>query len=191
MEGGKTTNGNKHPQIVMALDEWKEFFGCADKYDKTAEFKRRVLLPSIKQINEQKDFTLTLDQEKVGRIITHFIITIKDNQKAKKKGFKDPFRDADTVDMFTGVTDKELSSIPAPLSDKQARKFAGTITAYCYKNNMTSEVHQLGGKLGRHFDSWYDAKDHIFKELQDKEQYKKYLPILKLVGYSPIYNNKG
>ena len=187
-KGAKPTNGNKHPQIIMALEEWKEFFGCADKYAKTAEFKRWVLLPSIKQINEQGDFTLTLDQEKVGRIITHFIITIKDNQKAKKKEFKDPFRDADTVDMFTGATDKELLSVPNPLSEKQARKFAGTITAYCYKNNMTSEVHELGGKLGCHFNSWYDAKDHIFRELQHKEQYKKYLPILKLVGYSPIYN---
>lgn len=189
-KGAKPTNGNKHPQIVMALDEWKEFFGCADKYPKTAEFKRRVVLPSIEQINKQGDFTLTLDQEKVGRIITHFIITIKDNQKAKKKEFKDPFRDADTVDMFTGATDKELLSAPNPLSEKQAHKFAGTITAYCYKNNMTSEVHVLGGKLGYNFNSWYDAKDHIFKELQHKEQYKKYLPILKLVGYSPI-RNKG
>ena len=90
--------------------------------------------------------------------------------------------------MFTGATDKELLSAPNPLSEKQARKFAGTITAYCYKNNMTSEVHELGGKLGCHFNSWYDAKDHIFRELQHKEQYKKYLPILKLVGYSPIYN---
>jgi len=189
-KGAKPTNGNKHPQIVMALDEWKEFFGCADKYPKTAEFKRRVVLPSIEQINKQGDFTLTLDQEKVGRIITHFIITIKDNQKAKKKEFKVPFRDTDTVDMFTGATDKELLSAPNPLSEKQARKFAGTITAYCYKNNMTSEVHVLGGKLGYNFNSWYDAKDHIFKELQHKEQYKKYLPILKLVGYSPI-RNKG
>ena len=37
---------------------------------------------------------------------------------------------------------------------------------------MTSEVHELGGKLGCHFNSWYDAKDHIFRELQHKEQYK-------------------
>ena len=34
-KGAKPTNGNKHPQIIMELDEWKEFFGCADKYPKT------------------------------------------------------------------------------------------------------------------------------------------------------------
>ena len=105
--GASPTNGKQHPQIVMALDEWKEFFGCADKYPQTAEFKRRVLLPSIKQINEQKDFILTLEQEKVGRIITHFVISIKDNQKPKKKEFKDPFKDAGTVATFTGTTDKD------------------------------------------------------------------------------------
>lgn len=138
-KGAKPTNGNKHPQIIMALEEWKEFFGCADKYAKTAEFKRWVLLPSIRQINEQGDFTLTLEQEKVGRSITHFVINIKDNQKPKKKTFKDPFRDADTVDMFTGMTDKDKTRLPAwqakGLSDGQINKLKVYGKEFCDANS--------------------------------------------------------
>ena len=138
-KGAKPTNGNKHPQIIMALEEWKEFFGCVDKYAKTAEFKRWVLLPSIKQINEQGDFTLTLEQEKVGRIITHFVISIKDNQKPKKKAFKEPFRDADTVDMFTGMTDKDKTKFPAwqakGLSDGQINKLKVFGKEFCDANS--------------------------------------------------------
>lgn len=61
-----------------------------------------MLLASIKQINEQKYVKLTFEQEKVGQIVTHFFISIKDHQKPKKKEFKNPFRDSDTVVMFTG-----------------------------------------------------------------------------------------
>ena len=123
----------------MALDEWKEFFGCADKYPQTAEFKRRVLLPSIKQINEQKDFILTLEQEKVGRIITHFVISIKDNQKPKKKEFKDPFKDAGTVATFTGTTDKDKIKPSAwqakGLSDGQINKLKVFGKEFCDANS--------------------------------------------------------
>ncbi len=138
-KGASPTNGKKDPQIVMALDEWKEFFGCADKYSQTAEFKRRVLLPSIEQINEQKDFTLTLGQEKVGRIITHFVINIKDNQKPKKKESKDPFKDAVTVDTFTGTTDKDKIKPFAweakGLSDGQINKLKVFGKEFCDANS--------------------------------------------------------
>lgn len=138
-KGASPTNGKQHPQIVMALDEWKEFFGCADKYPQTAEFKRRVLLPSIKQINEQKDFILTLEQEKVGRIITHFVISIKDNQKPKKKEFKDPFKDAGTVATFTGTTDKDKIKPSAwqakGLSDGQINKLKVFGKEFCDANS--------------------------------------------------------
>ena len=138
-KGASPTNGKQHPQIVMALDEWKEFFGCADKYPQTAEFKRRVLLPSIKQINEQKDFILTLEQEKVGRIITHFVISIKDNQKPKKKELKDPFKDAVTVATFTGTTDKVKIKPSAwqakGLSDGQINKLKVFGKEFCDANS--------------------------------------------------------
>ena len=138
-KGASPTNGKQHPQIVMALDEWKEFFGCADKYPQTAEFKRRVLLPSIKQINEQKDFILTLEQEKVGRIITHFVISIKDNQKPKKKEFKDSFKDAVTVATFTGTTDKDKIKPSAwqakGLSDGQINKLKVFGKEFCDANS--------------------------------------------------------
>lgn len=138
-KGASPTNGKQHPQIVMALDEWKEFFGCADKYPQTAEFKRRVLLPSIKQINEQKDFILTLEQEKVGRIITHFVISIKDNQKPKKKEFKDPFKDVVKVDTFTGTTDKDKIKPSAwqtkGLSDGQINKLKVFGKEFCDANS--------------------------------------------------------
>lgn len=148
-KGANPTNGNKHPKIVMALDEWKEFFGCADKYPNVAEFKRRVILPSIKQINEQGDFILILEQEKVGRIITHFSISIKDNQKPKRNGDSDPFRDADTVDMFTDTTDNEKIKLHAwqikGLSDGQIKKIGCNLREFVDANSSKVSANDRRG----------------------------------------------
>lgn len=175
-KGASPTNGKQHPQIVMALDEWKEFFGCADKYPQTAEFKRRVLLPSIKQINEQKDFILTLEQEKVGRIITHFVISIKDNQKSKNKGLKSPFRNVDTVDMFTGTTDAELK----PLNTKTADMF-GNILGY---------DSSFGGKYAQQGESMPSFVARIKRELQTVEGVVRYAEDLRQAGYTSNYKPK-
>ncbi len=182
-KGAKPTNGNKHPKIIMTVDEWKDFFGCGEKYDKTAEFKRWVLLPSIKKINKQKEFTLTLEQQKVGRFITHFSISVKDNQKQKKKDPKNENRDPDTIDWVSGSTDSELK-ITRPLTKKQADGFAGLIAKYCAKDgNRTPEEISLGATLPQAFSNWFEAIEHIKSELQKEEAYKKYIPILSKIGY--------
>lgn len=70
---------------MMYIDEWKEFFGVADKYPKVFEFKRWVILPAIAEVNAQGDFRISLEQLKVGRTITHFQIIIKKLKTEKKK----------------------------------------------------------------------------------------------------------
>ena len=57
----------------------ERFFGVLDRYEKVFEFKRWVLLPAIESVNSQGEFTLTLKQQKIGRVITHFQILIKKN----------------------------------------------------------------------------------------------------------------
>lgn len=94
---------------LMYIDEWKEFFGVADKYSRTAEFKRRILDPSIEAINAQGEFKLTLNQEKVGRTITHFQILIKKTKKEKIKETATSKRDPNTVDIFTNITDAQIA----------------------------------------------------------------------------------
>ena len=79
---------------MMYIDEWKEFFGVADKYPRTAEFKRRVLDPAIAEVNAQGDFRINPEQLKVGRNITHFQIIIKKlkTEKTKKINLRTRYR---------------------------------------------------------------------------------------------------
>lgn len=120
--GAKALQGSKNPQITMVVDEWKEFFGCTDKYEKTAEFKRWVLMPVINEINEQGEFELTFEQEKLGKIITHFTLIINDKRKqadplADALNPKNKERDTNTPDILHGLTDKELVIVRQKVAD--------------------------------------------------------------------------
>lgn len=75
-------------KVTKTVDDWKILFGVLDKYEKTAEFKRWILLPAIDNINEVEDnpFKLSLEAVKAGRVIIGFTINIiKKKQKTNKK----------------------------------------------------------------------------------------------------------
>lgn len=67
-------------------------------------FKSRVLEPSIKQINEHTDITVTYEQHKKGRVISGFSFRLKQKQQTKQVESK---RDPDTADLFTKMTDSQ------------------------------------------------------------------------------------
>jgi plasmid replication initiation protein len=53
-------------------------------------FKRRVLEPSIKQINEHTDITVTYEQHKKGRLFQAFHSNLKKQQAKKIETKRDP-----------------------------------------------------------------------------------------------------
>jgi len=78
----------KVPKIE--LSEFREKLGIgADEYKAMNHFKSRVLEPSIKQINEHTDITVSYEQYKTGRIITGFSFRFKLKQlKARKQAIE-------------------------------------------------------------------------------------------------------
>lgn len=93
----------KVPQIEIS--EFRNRLGLLDtEYTAMNNFKSRVLEPSIKQINEHTDITVTYEQHKKGRTISGFSFKLKQKQKAKKV---ETNRDQDTPDLFTKMTDAQ------------------------------------------------------------------------------------
>ena len=145
----------------MHIDEWKEFFGVLDKYPKVFDFKRRVLEPAIDVVNSQGEFTLTLKQEKVGRIITHFQILIKKNT------IENPTKCTKTIDMFDKPTDTFIR-----MSEAQLDTFASKLADL-------SEV-QAMANVGEEMPSF---KARLRSMLKDSEKQKKLTPYLAQVGF--------
>jgi plasmid replication initiation protein len=93
----------KTPQIE--LSEFRNRVGVEDnEYQRMELFKRRVLEPSIKQINEHTDITVTYEQHKKGRAISGFSFRFKQKPQPKKLESK---RDPNTADLFTKITDAQ------------------------------------------------------------------------------------
>ena len=102
----------KTPQIE--LSEFRNRVGVEDnEYQRMELFKRRVLEPSIKQINEHTDITVTYEQHKKGRAISGFSFRFKQKPQPKKLESK---RDPNTVDMFCNLSDSQINTYSSVLS---------------------------------------------------------------------------
>ena len=103
----------KVPQIELSV--FRERLGVeVDEYKAMNHFKSRVLEPSIKQINEHTDITVSYEQHKKGRTITGFSFRFKQKQQAKKVESK---RDPNTPDFFIKMSDSQRHLFAKKMSE--------------------------------------------------------------------------
>jgi len=110
--------------------EFRSLLGVADKMSNFGDFRRYVLSPALKEINEKADFTVEVEEvraskgtgRKVERLI--FTVAIKPEREAEEaelrhkiKGPTGPIkspkgRDTATVDFLDGRSDRERGGPP-------------------------------------------------------------------------------
>ena len=98
---------------MFALEKFRDQLGVGiEEYKAMNDFKKRVLLVAIDEINEKSDIKISYEQVKKGRKIIGFTFTVHEKPKAKADVVSKE-RDASTADMFTvdGLNDKQLGRI--------------------------------------------------------------------------------
>ena len=146
----------KVPQIEIS--EFRNRLGLLEsEYTAMSDFKKRVLEPSIKQINEHTDITATYEQHKKGRLISGFSFKLKQKQEAKKIESK---RDPNTPDFFIKMT------------DAQRHLFA----------NKMSEMPEMG-KYSQGTESYQQFAIRIADMLLQPEKFRDLYPILEKAGF--------
>lgn len=147
----------KVPQLE--LSEFRNRLGLIDsEYTAMSDFKKRVLEPSIKQINEHTDITVTYEQHKKGRIISGFSFKFKQKQQPKVEAKRDP----NTPDFFIKMT------------DAQRHLFA----------NKMSEMPEMG-KYSQGTESYQQFAIRIADMLLEPEKFRELYPILEKSGFQP------
>ena len=145
----------KVPQLE--LNEFRNRLGLVDnEYTAMSDFKKRVLEPSIKQINEHTDITVTYEQHKKGRIISGFSFKFKQKQQPKIEVKRDP----NSPDFFIKMT------------DAQRHLFA----------NKMSEMPEMG-KYSQGTESYQQFAIRIAKMLLEPEKFRELYPVLKKAGF--------
>lgn len=125
----------------MSLEDMRTWLDTGDAYPLSADFRRWVLDPSLKQINELSPLTVTCEAKRTGRRITHFMFKLKLKSKAagSKSKFK-PNQAGDKPKKLGAAKDKikaPKNECQKPLSVQQDI-FAEKLTdASIYSRNLT------------------------------------------------------
>ena len=145
----------KVPQIE--LSEFRAKLGVEDdEYKAMNHFKSRVLEPSIKQINQHTDITVSYEQHKRGRTITGFSFKFKQKSQPKIEVKRDP----NTPDFFVKMT------------DAQRHLFA----------NKMSEMPEMS-KYSQGTESYQQFAVRIAEMLLQPEKFRELYPLLEKVGF--------
>jgi len=150
----------KVPKIE--LSDFREKLGiAADEYKAMNHFKSRVLEPSIKQINEHTDITVSYEQHKTGRTITGF--SFRFNQKQAPKTVKqiDPKRDPNTPDFFI------------PMTDAQRHLFA----------NKLARLPEVGSEYAKTGESTEIFTQRLADMLLEPKKFRMFYPLLEQLGF--------
>ena len=149
----------KVPQIEIG--EFRNRLGLLDdEYTAMHNFKKRVLEPSIQQINEHTDINVTYEQHKKGRLISGFSFRLKQKQQPKIEKPVDPKRDPNSPDFFIDMT------------DSQRHLFA----------HKLSEMPDMS-KYSQGSESYQQFAVRIAEMLQDSQKFQELFPYLQKVGF--------
>ncbi len=144
----------------IEISEFRNRLGLLDdEYTAMHNFKKRVLEPSIQQINEHTDITVTYEQHKKGRTISGFSFRLKQKPQPKKVESK---RDPNTPDFFIKMT------------DAQRHLFA----------NKMSEMPEMSS-YSQGTESFQQFAIRIADMLLQPEKFRNLYPILEKAGFKP------
>jgi plasmid replication initiation protein len=143
----------------ISIEDFRFMLDLGTRYKQFNDLLKRVIAPSIEEINEQTDLKVTAEPQKIGRKFTHIKFTIK--QKPKPKLIA-PERDPNTPDFFI------------KLSDPQRHLFA----------NIMSEMPEMGS-YSQGTESFQQFAVRIANMLLEPEKFRELFPFLLKAGYIP------
>ena len=144
----------------IEISEFRNRLGLLDdEYTAMHNFKKRVLEPSIQQINEHTDITVTYEQHKKGRTISGFSFRLKQKPQPKKVESK---RDPNTPDFFIKMTDAQR---------------------HLFANKMSDMPEMSSYSQGT--ESFQQFAIRIADMLLQPEKFRELYPILEKAGFKP------
>lgn len=100
-------------EIEVEINWLKKAFGIEKQYPRMYDFKKYVIEPAIKDINQYSDFKIRMGQRKMGRTVTHLQFAFE--EKAPKK----PKNDRLETEMIHGVPKHILMKFALPGQTEQ------------------------------------------------------------------------
>lgn len=149
----------------LLIAEQMDELDLPKSYKSLSNFKSRVLEPSVDEINQQTDITLSYEPIKESRKIIGYRMSIKTKDTPKlikpTKG-----RDIDTIDMFCNLTDAQINKYSSILSKLPDLSDLSTFPDY------STFALWIGGILRDPKSVREQTAKRIFKALYEKTDFK-------------------
>ena len=158
--------------VKIGLKEFRNRLDLGDKYPATKDLRVYVIDTAIKEINEKSPYAVKYDLLKTGRKITHLELRFKPKTKAIENKTE---RDPNTIDAFTGQTDREAKIAPTwqikGLSDAQIKKIGVNKNEFIDANSGKISPNDRRG-YDEIFESWHTqlkdpSKVNSFNKVQE------------------------
>lgn len=164
--------GNKNPPPIK-LEDFRELLGLSgDKYSTMSDFKKRVLNPSLKEINLKTNIEASYRQEKEGVKITGFRLISKYKKTKKLK-----IIDVNKIEKNEEQTHQIAKKIPQ-LTVSQIETFGDKLYKnFDFKRDVIGQDQVFVGKNEN------DCKLIIKKLLSDQNQVNEWWKYMIAVGY--------
>jgi hypothetical protein len=154
----------------ITISELKRMLGLTKKYKLYGDFNRRVIAPSIEEINARSDLIVSVSELKKGRKIDSLEFSIN-----SKKGFKRPSIEAvehglPEGDLFTrlvahGIKDKQAREIIEIYGDTDPERVSGNIEKLEDELRANKNIKSSGAWLIKAIkEDWRDQKSLFAKE---------------------------
>ena len=145
----------------VSIQDLRFILNIGDKYPLFYDFKKRVIEPAIKEINEKTPMQISYEQKKKGKTIVGIVLNFKEKPKKESKPtVKNPVRDPNTPDFFIDMT------------DSQRHLFA----------NKMSEMPEMS-KYSQGTESYQQFAVRIAEMLLHPEKFRELYPILEKAGF--------
>lgn len=187
---------------TFTVDYLREKFNCMDSYPKIAEFKRNVIDNAVKDVNELGVMTVSYDQKKTGREITHIVFSFTDDSEGALGSMELTEEDGDTSRSQQQATDKNLDT-DLPFGDETttekvvARKAKPKSTPIAIEGDLfksesqrrefaerLSQLKQLEHMATGATNTYEAFAKKIYDDLKDVSKQGFYKPFLDMVQFN-------
>lgn len=153
---------------IFELNSFRDQLGIGvNEYKAMSDFKKRVLEPAIREINEQTDITTSYEQHKKGRVITGFSFKFKQKPKQAQIATETPKRDQTEEQPLKPLTEPQIAKYSAILCKLGSlSELAGTMDYPTFAN-------WLGNILRDPKNCNQETVKRVFKVLGTETDYSK------------------
>lgn len=167
------TEWEKKGTKTISIADLKDQFQIVNKYAKPHDFHKKVVEPSLKEINKLTDYIVTSELIRTGRSYTHYKFTIKKDKDRK-----------DIVNLFTDDEKQNLYNklVDYGLTQAFVQQYVAARTVKDINSNLRyAEEHRAGktnwtGYLRTCLEADYGVKGLFEQEKKAESDYYKLTP---------------